>query len=132
MNVLIVENEPRAAHDLEAIVEGYGLTPLGPACTKNEALAYADQAHIALVGVNLADGETGADIAHILSDEFGISTVFVTDDPEQVAGSKTGAIGFVSKPYTALVVTEALEYAITVATGAFRSKPLFVQPLPMP
>jgi two-component system, response regulator PdtaR len=129
MNVLIVEDEMLIALDLQAIVEGYGFTPIGPARTKNEALAYADQAEIALVDVNLADGRTGPDVAHILSDEFGVPTIFVTGNPEQVVDARTGAIGLVTKPHSAITVTEAIEYAVAAATGAFGVKPLHVQPL---
>ena len=129
MRVLIVEDDPLIALDLEEIVRDHGFEPVGPASSKSEALACADGADIALVDVNLADGRTGPDIARALTDGFRIPTLFVTGNPEQIKDLRTGAIGFLTKPHSSGAILEALQYATAHLNGLLQAKTTCVQPL---
>lgn len=66
--VLIVDDEPMVALDLEQMVYDAGLRPVGPARTFGEALELAEVTRpaIAIVDLNLADGVTGAQVARAL------------------------------------------------------------------
>ncbi|WP_280637054.1 MULTISPECIES: response regulator [unclassified Rhizobium] len=128
MNILIVEDELLIALDLESIVEDLGHTVIGPARTLDEALELAEQAEVALVDVQLADGVTGPAIAERLSSEHGVTVVFVTGNPEMVRNSRS-AVGVVSKPHWPEKVSEALDYAAAIRFGKSLISPRFLMPL---
>lgn len=85
MKVLVVEDEPIIAFDLENLVLDNGFEIAGLARTRAEALSLAPKADIALVDVQLADGPTGPAIARHLIDIYGIEVIFMTGNPEMVA-----------------------------------------------
>ena len=68
--VLICEDEPLIALDLEAMVYDAGHQPVGPARTYSEALELAETSRpsVAIIDLNLADGVTGANVARALSE----------------------------------------------------------------
>jgi CheY-like chemotaxis protein len=128
MNILIVEDELLIALDLESMVEDLGHKVIGPARTLNEALELAGDAEVALVDVQLADGVTGPAIAERLSNEHGVTVVFVTGNPEMVRDSRS-AVGVVSKPHWPEKVSEALDYAAAIRFGQSLISPRFLMPL---
>ena len=68
--VLICEDEPLIALDLETMVYDAGHQPVGPARTYSEALELAETSRpaVAIIDLNLADGVTGANVARALSE----------------------------------------------------------------
>ncbi len=110
--VLIVEDEFLIALDLEMTVRDMGLDVVGLASDKEQALKLAPMADIAFVDVNLADGATGPEIGQRLVDEFGVAVVFMTGNPEAVAGRVQGALGVVSKPASTSIVQRSLRHAV--------------------
>lgn len=68
--VLICEDEPLIAADLEQMVYDAGHDPAGPARTFGEALELAEiwKPAIAVIDLNLADGVTGAAVARALAE----------------------------------------------------------------
>ena len=68
--VLICEDEPLIALDLESMVYDAGHEPVGPARTYSEALELAETTRpgVAIIDLNLADGITGASVARALAD----------------------------------------------------------------
>ena len=67
--VLICEDEPMIAADLEQMVYDAGHHPVGPARTFSEALELAEtlKPAVAIIDLNLADGVTGANVARTLA-----------------------------------------------------------------
>jgi CheY-like chemotaxis protein len=117
MKVLVVEDEPIIAFDLENLVLDNGFEIAGLARTRAEALALAPKADIALVDVQLADGPTGPAIARHLIDIYGIEVIFMTGNPEMVANF-VGAVCVVPKPHS----LEKIEAALLKGLSIFQSK----------
>ena len=112
MKVLVVEDEPIIAFDLENLVLDNGFEIAGLARTQAEALALAPRADIALVDVQLADGATGPAIARTLIDDYGIEVIFMTGNPEMVAGF-VGKVCVVPKPQSLGKIEGALLMALS-------------------
>src|ERR1700760_5040 len=100
LRILLVEDEPLIALDLETILERLGHQVVGVAETCAEAVRLAgdERPDVALVDIKLRDGFTGVEVARRLTDDFGLYCAFVTGNPEQVTAA--GAV-VVAKPYTA-------------------------------
>ncbi|WFS02903.1 response regulator [Rhizobium tumorigenes] len=121
--VLIVEDELLIALDLEDMVESNGLQVAAIANTMARALAAAPYADIALVDVNLSDGPTGPAIGRMLAEQYGIAVVFMTANPEAVAGGIHGTLGVLRKPVQPGMVAQTLKYALGRLTGQSAAVP---------
>jgi DNA-binding NarL/FixJ family response regulator len=110
--VLIVEDEPLIALDLEMTIEEMGVHVAGLAADREAALRLAP-----LADVNLSDGATGPEIGRKLAEDHGISVVFMTANPEVVADGVRGALGVVQKPVMPRVVEQLLKYAAARRAG---------------
>ena len=101
MRLLIVEDEPFIATDLEMIVTGRGHQVVGVADSLAEALAQASatEPQAALVDINLIDGFTGVEIARRLTGQ-GVRVGFVTGNLDQIPPDFAGANGAVEKPFS--------------------------------
>lgn len=101
MRLLIVEDEPFIATDLEMIVTGQGHEVVGVADSLLEALEQAGSgfAQAALVDINLRDGFTGVEIARRLTSQ-GVRVGFVTGNLDQIPLDFAGANGAVEKPFS--------------------------------
>jgi CheY-like chemotaxis protein len=115
--VLIVEDEPLIALDLETTVEEMGVHVTGLAADREAALRLAPLADIAFADVNLSDGATGPEICRKLAEDHGISVVFMTANPEVVADGVRGALGVVQKPVVPSVVEQLLKYVAARRAG---------------
>lgn len=107
--VLICEDEPLAALDLEQMVYDAGHRPVGPARTYSEALELAEvmKPAIAILDLHLADGVTGAKVARALSKQ-GVRIVVlsgVTDVLPALAGIPHV---FIPKPVDPQMVIDVL------------------------
>lgn len=100
MRVLIIEDEPIIALELERIVREAGHEVLGPVATLEQGLAHAPRAEAALVDLSLSDGATGSALGRRLMDRFHIKVVFVTGRPHNVGTGLSGCIDVVAKPFT--------------------------------
>ncbi len=109
--VLIVEDELFIALDLEETVKAMGFDVAGLASGQDQALKLASLADIAFVDVNLSDGPTGPEIGRRLVEEFGVTVVFMTGNPEAVVNRLNGALGVVTKPAMPATVQRTLEQA---------------------
>ena len=110
-SVLIVEDEIFVATDLERILQEAGFTVTAIAADRLEALAAADTAEIALVDINLRDGQTGPQIACDLSRDYGVKVIYVTANPSQIEPKADKAVGFVRKPFSDAAILAAVNYA---------------------
>jgi DNA-binding response OmpR family regulator len=108
--VLIVEDEIFVAADLEATLEELGYEPIGIAADREAAFALADRGpDIALVDLNLRDGETGIEIGRRLG-ASGVAVLFLTANPRSLGQGVPGTLGVVSKPADSDTIAQALDY----------------------
>lgn len=121
--VLIVEDELIIALDLEDMVTDVGFEVSGLASSLEHALNLAEATDIAFVDVNLSDGASGPAIGRILAEDFGITVVFMTGNPEVVADGVQGTLGVVSKPVSPRTVQETLTYAAARRDNAVAAVP---------
>lgn len=108
---MIVEDEILVALDLEDALTEAGYSIAGIAADRQEALALAPTADVALVDLNLRDGPTGVGIGIDLAEKFGVRVVFLTANPSSI-GTCAGAIGCLDKPCLPEHVCEAIDFAV--------------------
>ena len=110
MRLLLVEDDPFIALDLEMLVESMGHQVVGAADTYQSAveLAAGEDPDAAFVDLNLRDGLTGMRVARSLQAR-GMPVVFVTGNAEQLPPDFAGALGVVDKPFSHHAVMELLE-----------------------
>ena len=109
--VLICEDEPLIALDLESMVYDAGHEPVGPARTYSEALELAETARpgVAIVDLNLADGVTGAGVARALA-ERGVRIIVLSGRCTDVIPVLAGIPHvFIQKPVNPEAVIALLE-----------------------
>ena len=117
-DILIVEDEILIASELEAILEDLGHNPVGIAADSKSALALAAlKPNLALVDLNLRDGETGAKLGETLSRQYNIPVLFVTANPRLLGPGIAGTIGVLTKPYDAKVIADAVDYTLRAMAG---------------
>lgn len=108
--VLICEDEPLIALDLEQMVYDVGHEPLGPVRNFADALEAADSARpaVAIIDLNLADGATGANLARLLH-ERGIRIVVLSGMTDVIPALAGIPHVFIQKPINPDAVTAVLE-----------------------
>lgn len=118
--ILIVEDEPLLAMDLEAQLSQMGHTVVGMAPDAEAAFGLAERARpdLALVDLNLRDGLTGPQIASQLSRDREMVVVFVTGSPEQIPPDYAGAACAIIKPWS----PEALEQVMSLVRAPGRGR----------
>jgi DNA-binding response OmpR family regulator len=115
-NVLIVEDQPLIALNLQDAVEELGHNAVGIASNMYQALLLSTGADIAFVDVNLEDGPTGPIIGRTLADTD-ISVLFMTSDPGAIRGGVPGALDVIQKPILDLELVEAIQYVADRRAG---------------
>ncbi len=111
--ILIVEDEPLVAMDMQSMLSGAGCVAVGPAGTLAEArrLLATETCDVALVDVNLK-GQPIEDLLPLLR-QAGVPFAFVTGYGPKVLSKTFEETVTISKPFTAeqlLAVTEVLVY----------------------
>lgn len=100
--VLIIEDEPIVALDLERLVLDLGHGLAGVAATRSEAVEIAMRGGLGLVlaDVRLADGSSGMDAVGDILDSFDIPVIFITAFPERLlTGERAEPAFLVTKPF---------------------------------
>ena len=96
-SVLIIEDEPVIAMDLEGIVEGLGHTVTGIADTRDQ----------------LADGSSGIDAVKDILDSFDVPVIFITAYPERLlTGERPEPTFLITKPFQPNTVKAAISQAL--------------------
>ncbi|RWX75076.1 response regulator [Neorhizobium lilium] len=121
--VLIVEDEFLIALDVAETIESMGLKVAGFASARKHALALGAVADIALVDVNLSDGRTGPEIGRELAEQYGVTVIFMTANPEDVEDGVEGLLGVLTKPVMPQVVEKTIDYAIANRLGGMAIVP---------
>ena len=109
MRVLIVEDEPTIAQDIENIALAEGFAVAGLARNAREAIELAPETDIAVLDIRLADGLTGPEIAKELINRFGIGVIYLTGNPDLVVDKDV--IDVVCKPLNPQRVVDGLRLA---------------------
>jgi DNA-binding response OmpR family regulator len=111
MRVLIVEDELVIAIDVEACLAEEGHQIVGIARESETALALGRRLRpdLALVDIQLVDGETGPEIARHLKD-MGVPVLFMTANADMLPSDMAGALGAVPKPVAEHVLKGAVRW----------------------
>ena len=113
--VLIIEDEPIIAMDIEMIVTGLGHGVIGIATTQTEAAALFDgeAPGLVLADIQLRDGSSGIDaVRHILAHQS-VPVIFITGFPERLlTGERPEPTFLITKPFQASQVQAAIAQAL--------------------
>ena len=114
--VLIIEDEPIIALDIQELVERCGHSVVGIAATETEAveIARAERPGLVLADINLGAGGDGANaVARILRD-LTAPVIFVTAYPERLLTGEAVEPAFViTKPFDPTTLAVATYQAVT-------------------
>ena len=124
-DVLIIEDEPFIAMDLEGLVEGLGHKVLGVARTHSEALvlAKAKRPGLILADIQLADGSSGLDAVNEMLRSFEVPVIFITAYPERfLTGERPEPAFLIAKPFQPATVSAVVSQALFFERKARRSE----------
>jgi len=119
-DVLIIEDEPIIAMDLETLVESQGHRVIGVAATRTEALDLVRQQQpgLVLADIQLADGSSGLDAVNDILKSFEVPVIFVTAFPEQLlTGERPEPAFLVTKPFRIEALKAVIGQALFFANG---------------
>lgn len=114
-DVLIIEDEPIIAMDLEALVESLGHRVTGVARTEKEALRLAQSKRpgLVLADIQLADGSSGIDAVNAMLGNFEVPVIFITAFPERLlTGEKPEPAFLITKPFVPEMVKAIVSQAL--------------------
>lgn len=114
-DVLIIEDEPIIAMDLQAIVEELGHRVVQIARTHREAIEAVGEHRLGLVlaDVHLADGSSGLDAVNEIIGTYEVPVVFITAYPEQVlTGTRPEPTFLIAKPFRPETVKAVVSQAL--------------------
>lgn len=113
--VLVIEDEPIIAMDLETIVRDLGHEVTGVAVTRDEAVALAmeDRPGLVLADIQLADDSSGIDAVKDILAEFDVPVIFITAFPERLlTGERPEPTFLITKPFQRSTVKAAISQAL--------------------
>jgi DNA-directed RNA polymerase specialized sigma24 family protein len=114
-DVMIIEDEPLIAMDIEDIVASMGHRSVGVARTREEAvkLAAVRQPNLILSDVQLADNSSGIDAVQDILKELNVPVIFITAFPERLlTGEKPEPAFLISKPFSPEMVKAVIAQAL--------------------
>lgn len=120
-DILIIEDEPLIAMDLEALVERLGHRVVGNARTHKEAVDMFARTRpgLVLADIHLADGSSGLDAVNDILKEIDVPVVFITAYPERLlTGDKPEPAFLINKPYDEAVVKAIVSQVLFFETKA--------------
>ena len=113
--VLIIEDEPMIAMDIETIVRDLGHGVAGVAVTAEEAitLAKSERPGLILADIQLADNSSGIDAVKEILAEFSVPVIFITAFPERLlTGERPEPTFLITKPFQRATVKAAIAQAL--------------------
>ncbi|TPG13131.1 response regulator [Sphingomonas oligophenolica] len=113
--VMIIEDEPIIAMDIETIVRDLGHDVTGVAVTRDEAVALAmeDRPGLVLADIQLADDSSGIDAVKDILAEFDVPVIFITAFPERLlTGERPEPTFLITKPFQRSTVKAAISQAL--------------------
>lgn len=113
--VLIIEDEPIIAMDIETIVRDLGHEVTGVAVTRDEAVAQAvaRRPGLVLADIQLADDSSGIDAVKDILEKFSVPVIFITAFPERLlTGERPEPTFLITKPFQRSTVKAAIAQAL--------------------
>jgi len=113
--VLIIEDEPVIAADIEALVLDLGHRVSTVATTRTEAVAAVKQRRpgLVLADIQLADGSSGIDAVNDILKGHDVPVIFITAFPERLlTGEKPEPAFLITKPFQPETVKAAIGQAL--------------------
>ena len=113
--VLIIEDEPVIAADIEALVKELGHKVLDVAATRKEAVEAVARATpgLVLADIQLADGSSGIDAVKDILGRFDVPVIFITAFPERLlTGERPEPTFLITKPFQPETVKAAIGQAL--------------------
>ncbi len=120
-DILIIEDEPLIAMDLEALVEGLGHTICAIARSREEAVraARTGKPGLILADIQLADGTSGLDAVNDILTSVEVPVVFITAYPERLlTGERPEPTFLITKPFQPDMVKAVISQALFFDTKA--------------
>jgi CheY-like chemotaxis protein/DNA-directed RNA polymerase specialized sigma24 family protein len=114
-NVLIIEDEPIIALDIEGMVQDLGHQVVGIARTHKEAVALVAkrQPGLVLADIQLADGSSGLEAVNEILQSINVPVIFITAYPERLlTGEKPEPAFLITKPFQPEAVKAAISQAL--------------------
>ena len=114
-DVLIIEDEPIIAMDIESIVRDLGHNVTGVAVTRDEAIAQARKSPpgLVLADIQLADDSSGIEAVKDILAEFAVPVIFITAFPERLlTGTRPEPTFLITKPFQRATVKAAISQAL--------------------
>ena len=119
-DVLIIEDEPIIAMDIETIVRDLGHNVTGVAVTRDEAVqqAMARRPSLVLADIQLADDSSGIDAVKDILAEFKVPVIFITAFPERLlTGERPEPTFLITKPFQRSTVKAQIAQALFFDTA---------------
>lgn len=114
-DILIIEDEPLIAMDIEEMVESLGHQVVGIARTHKEAVALFSSARpkMVLADIQLADGSSGIDAVNEILAGSPVPVIFITAFPERLlTGERPEPAFLVTKPFNPDMVKALISQAL--------------------
>jgi DNA-directed RNA polymerase specialized sigma24 family protein len=120
-DILIIEDEPLIAMDIEQLVESLGHHVTGIARTHREAVAMFGKTNprMILADIQLADGSSGIDAVNDILTTQSIPVIFITAFPERLlTGERPEPTFLVTKPFNPDMVKALISQALFFDEGS--------------
>lgn len=114
-DVLIIEDEPVIAADIEALVRELGHSITGIAATRDEAAEVVARCKpgLVLADIQLADGSSGIDAVKDILARMDVPVIFITAFPERLlTGERPEPTFLITKPFQPETVKAAIGQAL--------------------
>ena len=119
VEVMIIEDEPIIALDIETIVRDLGHEVTGIAVTREEAVALAVERRpgLILADIQLADDSSGIEAVAEILQQFQVPVIFITAFPERLlTGQRPEPAFLITKPFQRSTVKAAISQALFVGS----------------
>jgi DNA-directed RNA polymerase specialized sigma24 family protein len=120
-DIMIIEDEPLIAMDIEQMVEGLGHRDTAIARTHKEAVALYNktQPKMILADIQLADGSSGIDAVNDILMTHSVPVIFITAFPERLlTGERPEPTFLVTKPFNPEMVKALISQALFFDEGS--------------
>jgi len=114
-DVLIIEDEPIIAADIEALVSELGHNVIGTAATRSEAVELFNRSKpgLVLADIQLADGSSGIDAVRDILATIDVPVIFITAFPERLlTGEPPEPTFLITKPFQPETVKASIGQAL--------------------
>ncbi|MEO5806364.1 response regulator [Devosia sp.] len=119
--IMIIEDEPLIAMDIEQLVESLGHKVVSVARTHKEAVTLFNQTNprMILADIQLADGSSGIDAVNDILNQHTVPVIFITAFPERLlTGERPEPTFLVTKPFNPDMVKALISQALFFEEGS--------------